>query len=406
MVISKFTHRMLFFVLTLMMVLFYLYKQPQILAGNGKGWDGKYYSAMYNDFKNGEKSDIIPPFCKRVGLPYLASRINIPESKSFLYINLMCGFLATIFVFLTVSDKFTMAVSWFCSLPMIFYIFSPIRFPDFYPFTVDPPAIASLAIGVFFFSRKAYVISGLMLSVGVFFRESNVYYLYLFMIFALIEEMGNKNNKRCVFLLIVVGLGYFVLRYCNSIYDCDTSQIRVAYRWARIKLSDPLEILRMFAAISLTIAPFLYRIFILSNKKRFNIKYNSSLAYLGGFVLATAMAFVGGYDTTRIFYFSYPAYVVILATFAKNNNLFEVLCLSASGLIANKFINIIPEPETYLPQNDIFGWFSFNPEYAHISISAGIICYWIVCFFVIHSLSARIYNDKELDNVNYGENAK
>jgi hypothetical protein len=189
-------HRIAFLVVTVCVGLGYTALQPRMRAGDGKGWNGQHYSRMYEDFKAGTRSQIHTPFSRRVGLPFLASRLGVPEPQAFLLVNLASGVVACVFVFLTLSRVFPLHVAWAWSLPMCFFLFSPIRFPTYYPFIGDPPAMATLAVGTFLLTCRLEVLAGLVIAAGIPFRESHLYLLVAMLGYPLVRSLSRRDLAR------------------------------------------------------------------------------------------------------------------------------------------------------------------------------------------------------------------
>jgi hypothetical protein len=97
--------------LTLFFTYVYWRFQPQIIAGDGKGWDGLAYYQIFKYFEGlTYDSNVLYPFCKRVGLPFLAALMPTSSDKAFLYLNLTVGFLAIIFSYAAIGTRFTFSV--------------------------------------------------------------------------------------------------------------------------------------------------------------------------------------------------------------------------------------------------------------------------------------------------------
>ena len=165
-------------VLVLLMTVsaWYFLRQNQVSVADGKGWDGVVYHQMYQHYKTGASQVVYEaPFNKRVGLPWLAAQLPLEETRAFRLINIGSGLVAGLLIYLTLLGRFSAGVIIACLVPAACYVFSPVRFPYFYPFTVDPPAFMFYAMSAFFISRRAYASAGMALAASIFFRESGLY---------------------------------------------------------------------------------------------------------------------------------------------------------------------------------------------------------------------------------------
>ena len=361
--------------LTGISTLFYIKFQQKILAGGGKGWDGIHYFNLYQHFAgNAITTTIDYPFCKRIGLPYLASFLPFSASENFLLLNISSGILTIFLTFFALKSRFSSFVSMLTTLPLIFYLFSPLRISVYYPFTIDPPAMAMYALSIVFLAQK-YTATLITLLLSCFFKESGLYFAYALCFLMLI----NRKITLPKFFFSVIGMTVFAYILQKLAYPpCQGSQLKSSIYWTYYHLTSFGGMVRTVAAFSLTLGAFL----LASDKKRY-VSYCSvtrtSYVFLG---LALIMGVCGGSDTTRIFYINYPLYSIALATLIMTSNKYKVIALSFAGLIANSFLSQIPEPENYIPKDEIHGFFSLFPDHAHIAIGAAIIVFWLIAKYV------------------------
>jgi hypothetical protein len=365
--------------ISLTVVLVYYKFQPQILVGDGKGWDGISYNRVYEHFR-GEALDstVIYPFCKRVGLPYLASKLNFDPKNSFLMLNLAFGMLSVFVCWLALIKRYSGLTVWACLLPIYFNIFSPLRFPNFYPFTVDPPAFFLYAVSSFFLVRGNFWGCIVALVISCFFRESGIYFAVLTAL-ALLYAKDVGRYKGILMLLVALSGVVFIPMIQDG--GCSGSQLATILDSIKEKITNPFGLLKLLASISLTLGPF----FIGSRiGELVGFDKNDVVIRINGLmlILSIIMAAFGGSDTTRILYLSFPLYVLYLARIFNGKNHFLVAFVSIAGMIANRFISKIPEPENYFLNNDVAGWFSFLPETGHIAVALVILIYWIFIFWI------------------------
>ena len=88
------------FITTLLIIAIYFRLQPQIIVGNGFGWDGLEYNKYYQFFNTGNFEKVNFPFCSRIGLPYLANALNLGnELLSFKLVNLASAIIFSITIY-------------------------------------------------------------------------------------------------------------------------------------------------------------------------------------------------------------------------------------------------------------------------------------------------------------------
>lgn len=166
---------------------------------------------------------------------------------------------------------------------------------------------------------------------------------------------------------------------------CDAgNQFATVLMWAKKRVSGPFELLRFFAGLSLTLGPFVYM-------RHFSgFAFDKRFTFF--FVLTVVMSFFGGSDITRIFYSGYPLYVGMLVQSIQRYGRLELVILGFAGLIANRFLNAIPDPQNYWPNHDTEGWFTWTPDHADVQFSVAIILYWVLVYAGLIILRKRTEN--------------
>ena len=156
----------------------YSRRQPQIEAGGGFGWDGREYADAYEDAvggsPHGAEQVVSFPFCKRVGLPAIAATIH--SGDGFKGINAVAGLIAALGVFAVGLRRGGTLRAIVVTIPMAFYLFAPIRFSNFYPWTVDPPMMALMALAVLAFDFRRHTIGFLLLVAAIPIKETALYF--------------------------------------------------------------------------------------------------------------------------------------------------------------------------------------------------------------------------------------
>jgi len=359
----------------------YGFIQPPLRVADGKGWDGVSYHKMYQHYKGlPTDGEFNPPFNKRIGLPWLAASLEIDAAKAFRLINLASGVLAVIFTYLSLRSRCSGVILFACLAPMLFYVFSPIRFPNFYPFMVDPPAMMLYALTTYLLTKELLISAVVTLALSSLFRESGVYFGTGLAMVMLWHGPG-KRWKAWFALAVALAAALTVARL--QLPGPPYFQWIVVASAIKNKLLDPAETLRVFACISLTLGPFaLFRFFgdkVNREKSRCLLLDFGAVSLL----LSLAMAAVGGTDMSRIFFIGYPLFVLVLADWLRHQDLLKVGIAAFAGMVANRFHRIIPEPTAIFPSHDLSGYFSFTPDHSYISTSITTLAYFVFLWFIL-----------------------
>ncbi len=377
----------------------YYYKQPQVEVAGGKGWDGVAYHSMYLHFKGDNSQQVYEaPFNKRVGVPWLASKLPMEAQFAFRAINLSCGLIALVFTYLALRTKFTPGVTFACLVPMVCYVYSPLRYTNFYPYNVDPPAIMFYSLATLFITRKWYLAAGFTFVASIPIRESGLY-------FALALGAAICLSDRRLFVtgitVCAVALAGTLVGLLLQLPGTDYGQLQTIFVSIKHKVLRPVELLRAAACVSMTLGPFL--LCKLRNRPGMPAEAGASGAIPRVFLLlCLVMALLGGSDTTRIFFIGFPLYVLLVADWVSGTDTSTISLAVLAGLVANRFNEQIPQPATILPDNDIVGLFSITPDYAHPGVVACFAAFWFVCWFVIAG-PARPAVDILLDRNSWGK---
>lgn len=368
------------FVLLLAVTNWYFRKQDQVSVADGKGWDGVTYHKMYLHYKGlASEATYEAPFNKRIGLPWLAAQLPLDATRSFRFINLLSGLATCLLLYFALRPRLRGGVILACLLPMAFFIYSPIRFPNFYPFTVDPPAMMLCALAALFCSRRYFVAAGVALVASAFFRESGIYFA-LALAFAL--ALQDRCQRPAAGLICLIALVGAVVTSLLHLPGGDYSQFRTVMSSFKHKLLEPLELLRAVICILMTLGPFLICKARGNRGALAEVDEQNMIGRIFLFI-CMAMSLVGGSDTTRIFFVGYPLYVLMLVDWVSGADALTITLASSAGMIANRFREMIPQPSATWPNNDVSGLFAITPDYAHPGIVAAFACYWAAWWFVI-----------------------
>jgi hypothetical protein len=367
-----------FAVLAAIYAFFNVNRQPQIEINEGKGWDGVYYERMCEYFKTGKSDEIKAPFGKRVAVPYLASLLPTDSRTAFLVINLSAGALAVFVTALALGHMLRPTGVIACTLPLIFYFFSPIRFAPFYPFTVDPAATFLYALSVLFIVQKRHWCAVLTLSLSIFVRESGFYFA---MVLPLVLWLRNELSRKQAISMALLAIAFYVAASFLHLGVPGVSHLKVSAIYIWKKMLNPVELVKVTAGILQTIGPFVI-LFSLWPRHERPMKGLGLNIESGMFLLALLMACLGGADTTRIFYIAFPLFVVLLARQASGRPLSLLVFITTAGLIANRFLAVVPQPSGAKPANETEGLFVMFPDYAHPAHASVALFYWVIVYVV------------------------
>ncbi len=346
--------------------------QPQTLAGGGYGWDGLEYSKLYQFFSFGVAPSASFPFCNRIGTPFLASTLPFGEFRSFKLVNLLFG---TVFAFSSywiVRLRSSRALAAFVLLVCLTGFFSPFRFSSFYPVYTDPAFLGLTSIAVLALYRGYSVLSFFTLVFAYVFREAALYVLILFFIQDLVLRGANRRSF-IGFLTALVSI-FMIRAGISEVFNCSGSQIQAAL-FSLKSVFDPVRMVNFFAAISMTGAPFVF----LPKVRELDSLERVSLM---GFVFSVLLAFLGGSDSTRIFFSFFPLYALALASAFRRKGIYFMLFSGVGYFLTNRVGQRIADPQNYWPARDEFGFFWQFPDHARPEVGLCILCVWLLLFFI------------------------
>jgi len=342
--LRKYWHYPVIFFLFSVSVLYYSRTQPQIKDNGGYGPDGINYYHIYKYYKgDADHGKVYWPFNKRTGLPWLASKMPLSDRSAFLTLNLVSGLLIILFCYLALKKSTSGAALCASLVPVFFYLHSPLRYSFFYPYTVDPPAIACYAISAFLIVKNRYWEAISVLTLSCVFREQGVY-------FALIIGPTLWIIKNVSFRVALLMSGYaligffvnFLVQYPSPLYTAELtgSQVDVLLQYAQRRLLNIEGFLSAVTAISHTFAPFAFALPAIWAWRK-NPPIPAVAISCAAFLLSVGMALLGGLDVVRIFYIGFPLYVIFLGSLMTKYSLRRIIFFAAAGLIANTFLSPI-----------------------------------------------------------------
>lgn len=367
--------------------------QSPISRDGGKGWDGAKYYSVADQFRRHKVPLEHGPYVYRVGTPFLVA-LFFPNSiyRGFKYINLLAtvGVIALFYFWLRVHLR----VGWVRVMLVGLFItqwHAPLRFLFYAPISTDPLMLVALCGGLLVIHRIKQSPSlvwvwllGLIVFVGVLVRE-----VVLILPVALLVTAIRQIRPNPMFLLKQIRLAYWipamlgivalVISHRVVVQLYDYSFVGAGLNWLFAKRPWA-----YFEGWFLAFGPILVLpIFDWRNVRAF-LAVNPDLAIvLVGFAL---VGWVGGSDTERLLYWSFPIVYVLIGraiedTIAGIASKAFVLVLTAAQLMAQRIFWLVPDhpnnyvsllpiltpPSSTVPYLDLFSEFS-TPTVQLVSI--------------------------------------
>ena len=371
------------FCIVLIFAIHYI-NQPKILAGGGFGWDGLEYQKVL--LKISGCSSINPkfPFCSRVATPFLAYLTGIKNPiTAFMYVNYTAAIVFCLIIFCIAQEcGFNFYYSLYALTFSLIPFFSPLRFVPFYPVLSDPVFLLFLSISFWLLIKKKFGSAFFTLFLSFLSREA-AFYIYPYYLFSAVYLNG-KASRNLVLKFSFCVIISLIYKYFIEVYmHANNDQAFAAFGWLLKKSTDPQVLISYLAALSMTAAPLAY-IKITSSSSKIEI-----ISFCG-MLLAAILTFIGGGDSTRIFYSFLPIYLpALIFSIRSQGYLFSLMCM-LGVLSTNRLLSKIAEPLHYMPNRDEAGFFTQFPDYARTEIPCMILCIWIIIFFIHDKYSKNI----------------
>ncbi len=301
--------------------------QAPISYNGGLGWDGVVYHQMAEQFVNHEPVRASAPSCYRIGTPFVAALIS-PQNLllGFKIVNLAANALAFGF--------FVIWIRWFLkdwrvrclvALLLLTHWLSPFRWIYFNPFGTDSVHQAVLLLGLLCIPLargrpgRVAVCLALVVFVGVVFREAAV---LLAVAFLFVENpivfTGFRQNLAAVQLRrlvriprvilgvpLLAGVAGIALTHLVAHKTNDYEFVQTAFEWIRHK-PWPTYIHGLFITFGPMLALVLYN---WRRSWQFLAANQALLVFVAG---SCVLAYIGGTDTERFWYWTMPVTYVLI----------------------------------------------------------------------------------------------
>ena len=321
-----------------------------------------------------------------MGTPFLAFLTGIKDSShAFMAVNMVSSAIFSFVIYLIARVVgFNFYYSLFSMLLTMVLFFSPLRFTPYYPVYTDPIFLLLLSLSFFCLIKQRILLAFIFLIIAYPVRESSIFVAFIFLIFSIYLYGYKKETlyKFIVSIFLMISMKYITSYYLN----CNGSQVKTVLYWLYFRVTDPKNFISYFAAISMTAAPIWYisKLEILSKIEKVS---------LFGFIFAALLSFIGGSDSTRIFFSFYPIYFILIISIIRNKGfIFSIICL-LGYLATNNVTRKILEPLYYMPSMDESGFFWQFPDHARPEVSLMILCVWFILFMLYNKLCNILKNN-------------
>jgi hypothetical protein len=314
-----------------------------------------------------------------VGLPQIAATIH--SGDGFKGINVVAGLIAALAVFAVGLRRGGTLRAIFVTIPMAFYLFAPIRFANFYPWTVDPPMMALMALAVLAFDFCLDTAGFLLLVAAIPIKETALYFAAAALASSVILDGKSKPRAK----LLRVGLGVAAIVLASLAYrlvypNCSGSASGNAWHYGTRMLTDPWRAMAVVSGILMTLGAFLPGLRFATPLRDAQRDPALRFAWVS-IAIAVAMGGLGGSDSTRMFYVCYPCFVAVICRLLDGVSTWELCVLSVGGLLINRWLSVIPEPATYTPDLSSFsGYFVYFPDVANPVVSVVILVHFMALY--------------------------
>lgn len=361
--------------------------QAPITYNQGQGWDGVHYYRTAEQFAKGEAIHGNAPYCYRVGTSFLAAQANPRDLLAgFKTVNLAANVLLlvlfSVWIRLHIYDR---KIRVLIVLLLLSHWGGPFRAVYFYPASTDNLLYCFLVAGlicIHFAPVRPLVAAtclGLLVFFGVLFRE------VIFLLALALPFVGNpirpkdlaegvftwpRMPKPVYWFPVLCGLAGFFWMHRIAHQTDDYSFLRQAFFWAYEK-----PWLTYGHALFLAFGPLV--VLVLYNWRSslaFLFSNQPLLVLLAGFAV---LAYLGGTDTERFWYWTMPVtYVLVGKAIIENRLLLRskalLLVLVLTQLIAQRVFWTVPDfPNDYHTPLPVFTVPSSKCQYLDLSSYQG-----------------------------------
>lgn len=382
-------------------------QQKEISYNNGLGWDGVKYNEVYNDIEAGKTITAKAPFVYRVGTPALASLLPWDSKLSFYYINIFFSILNTI-LFLIIMFKYVNDIKYLILFGILHILqwHGFFRFGPFYPVQVDPAALSFLYTSLILLQRRNNVAGiTILVLVGTFFREIMIIPAILIILkHGAITKYNLKNlewkNLFPTDYKYYLPLLAFVVSRLIITFITETTNDYKFYNAAFGNFYSS-SLFNFIHAWFVAFGPVIFLLLIdIRKTKSF---FNNNRIFFWFLLFIALLSFIGGTDTERIAYWSFPVVLTACAFLLRQLKLnpigitLIVILLIIQIVFAERILFQIPDfpgikissikSVFLIPQGENIPYLDLYASYADLKVAlVGFAEYLILGFVFIFSI--------------------
>lgn len=362
--------------------------EPYGTVNDGLAWDGRHYIAVYWHFAAGTFWPIIPsfPYFERIGVPFVAAQFPLSPWAAFVTLHVVC-WTATMVLFVRTCRECFGLGAWPSLLGVVWVQILWTSIPRnivSYPFQVDSASLLFIQawIYVLFRGRHLWWLPVIAI-VGTLCKEAMV-------LVVLLSFVAAVHFPHTAPAIAVSALGAFVAQWV-ALHAVPAgpmgSAIGTMLHWYTVRTPHLwMELARYLTAIVTAYGGFVLLWLVTLDTPRRSDPVADTAVFMAGLYLG--ISFFAGTDLTRFAYTTFPWVLpVFLRAFAQAPPAVSALAFLL-GLPAANAITPIPPPALgngNLPNLDLTGLYSWMMEYAHPSIVAAWLAWWVVCGLVLRA---------------------
>lgn len=378
----------LFIFLGLTVVVFFFYRQlqPPLSYDFAPQFDGNDYRMIYDYFEGYRTAFKVPfPFHQRLLVPFLAHWVGDDIIPSFQIINFVFSLFNVAMLFLLWrSLGFELKWFWAGMIWLLFHWTGMIRLNAFDPITVDVPTYGFQALFLWLVIRRKFIHLLWLAPLAVLQKESFLALPIILLIYAIWHNRKTQEGFYPIPILVGVILASVLCQSLIQVYFPPSSEgksafITLAYH-AKEAITQPFEIVRWLAAMSMAFGPALWLTFFHSAKKyRYDNTRNLLILFSG---LYLAFGLLAGGDMTRIIYLGFPFISTWIFYELRDVGMQKFIWICILSLPLSFLWTTIPNPAWQWE-----AWQNWYPEFAQTSMVLLILIYAVFVSFIISKLN-------------------
>ena len=381
-----------FFYIGLTVCAFFFYREFQaaLTYEFAEAFDGNDYRLAYDYFLGTASAyEVPPPFHQRILVPLLASWFGQGILVDFQVVNLIFSILSVRVIFL-LWRQLGLEFKWimFGFIWLLFHWTGMIRLNAFDPITVDLPLYLFQGLFLLCLINRKFTLLLLLAPLATAQKESFIGYMVVLLGYA---WWHNKKSDDGYFDLkpIVLATLFAILTKVALGFLFPPSEagrgplLMIAYQ-AKQLITQPFEVLRWLAALSMAFGPLLWITGLSYAKTRsWDVKRNMLFLFSG---LSLAYALLDGGDMTRIAYLGFPFVMTWLLVEAQRADLKHLILLALLSFPFMMLHQAIPDPAF---QWEL--WQEWYPEFASKQTVCIVLAYTLAAFTILFLNNRKVW---------------